>query len=142
MNASSTAVAQKPAWIVQFCAEYTPFLFSAGKWMIVAGIVLGIVLAVANVYIALRPPAAGRDNREGVVPPTAVLDAIRGFIQALTSAPTWFALFGGGVLLLWMAGNAVPDICKATSSSSPGQARRDGNTQVGSRVANVTAPAA
>lgn len=141
MNSSSLAAEQKPAWMLQFCGEYTPFLFSAGKWMIVAGIVLGIVLALANVYIALRPPAGGSANREGVVPPTAVLDAIRAFIQALTSAPTWFALFGGGVLLLWMAGNAVPEICKISADNSSGRTRSESSAQGGSPAAAVRAPA-
>ena len=107
---SNTAATPTPDWLIEFCSDYTPFLFSAGKWTIIAGILLGIAVAAAKVILAFRQPAGGNPALEAAASP-ALLDAIKGFIQALTSAPTWLALFGGGLLLLWMAGNAVPEIC-------------------------------
>lgn len=98
------------AWIADFCSDYTPFLFSAGKLALIAGIILGIALALAAIVAELRKKPAGASGN--LVAPPAVLDAVKGFIQALSSAPTWLALFGGGILLLWLAGNSVPDICK------------------------------
>ncbi|HEX8222514.1 MAG TPA: hypothetical protein VF605_01710 [Allosphingosinicella sp.] len=125
-----------PAWIAEFCNDYTPFLFSAGKLTLIAGIILGILLAlvaVAALIAELRKKPAPGGAGKLVAPASAssVLDAVKGFIQALSSMPTWLALFGGGILLLWLAGNSVPDICKPpvapapqTQTAAPGQGQQ------------------
>jgi hypothetical protein len=107
-------------WIIEFCQEYAPTLFSVGKWTILAGVALGIALAAAAVIASLRAPtAANQGVRNVAAPPTAVLDALRAFIQAIASAPTWLALFGGGLLLLWMSGNTAPDFCRPPLPPEP-----------------------
>lgn len=98
-----------------FCKDYIGFLFWAGQWTLGASILLGIALAAATVVMTLRKPVAVAAPRGGPAP-VAALDAIKGFIQALSSAPTWLALFGGGLLLLWMAGHMMPEICPAAKS--------------------------
>lgn len=108
-----------PAWIAGFCNDYTPFLFSAGKLTLIAGILLGIALAAAAIIVSLRKKPAGGGANLAPPSPSAVLDAVKGFIQALSSMPTWLALFGGGILLLWLAGNSVPDICKPPERQAP-----------------------
>lgn len=103
-----------PAWANDFCRDYAPFLFSAGKWTLIAGILLGIALGIATIILLLRKKEGAADGIKAMnaATPVAMLDAVKGFLQALSSAPTWLALFGGGVLLLWLAGNAIPEICK------------------------------
>ncbi|MDB5691460.1 MAG: hypothetical protein JWO81_523 [Alphaproteobacteria bacterium] len=98
-----------------FCHDYVYFLFHAGRAAVIATIVLGILLAAAAVVLAVRkPPVVANANlATAIANPTPVIDSIRAFIQAIASAPTWLALFGGGLLLLWMAGYAAPDYCKA-----------------------------
>jgi hypothetical protein len=94
-----------PSWAIPFCAKYTPFLFPAGKWMIGAGILLGITLAVADIFVKIRAHGSARGgNRADAAAPTAVLDAIKGFIHALASAPNWFASSGAGCFCCgWLA---------------------------------------
>jgi hypothetical protein len=69
-------------------------------------------------------PAGGGSPGLETVPNTGLIETIKGFIEALTSAPTWLALFGGGLLLLWMAGNAVPEVCKPAPKEPPAQTRQ------------------
>lgn len=132
--ANTLATTPPPEWVASFCEEYVWFLFDTGRWTVRAGIVLGILLAVSVIVAAFRKPPPGADGvRATVAMPT--LDAIKGFLQALTSAPTWLALFGGGILLLWLAGAAMPDICKpaATDRTAPRTERSQqpqGNAQV------------
>ena len=108
-NASTWA---PPEWARDFCKDYTLFLFNAGKWTLMAGILLGILLAVATVYLLVRKSPAVEEIAEAV-PATGVLDAARVFLQALSSAPTWLALVGVGVLLLWLSGYTKPEACNA-----------------------------
>jgi hypothetical protein len=96
-----------------WCSSYFYFLLWAGGGAIILGILLGVALAIASIVLLMRkaPPAV-----EIVGPPapanvTAVLDAMKSFLQALSAAPTWLALFGGGVLLVWLAGDAAPQQC-------------------------------
>lgn len=119
-------VAPPAPWIADFCNAYTPFLFSAGKLTLFAGIVLGIALAIAAIIVALRKKPAGGGANLAPAAPSAVLDAVKGFLQALSGAPTWLALFGGGILLLWLAGNSVPDICKPPVRQAPQEQGRSG----------------
>ena len=116
-----------PEWVVDFCKDYSQFLFGAGKWTLIAGIILGIALAIATVVLLLRKKDGAAENvrAANAVGATAVLDAVKGFLQALSSAPTWLALFGGGVLLLWMAGTAVPEICKPPAPSPSTKANQE-----------------
>ena len=120
-----TKTVAPPAWIADFCNDYTPFLFSVGKVALIAGILLGVAIALVAIAALIaelrkKPPAGGGGDRLVAPPaPTAVLDAVKGFIQALSSLPTWLALFGGGILLLWLAGNSVPDICKPPVPPAP-----------------------
>ena len=105
-------------WIADFCNDYTPFLFGMGKLTLFVGLVLGVALALAAIVAEFRKKSGGAGN---LAAPAAggVLDAAKGFLQALSSAPTWLALFGGGILLLWLAGNSVPDICKPATPQAP-----------------------
>jgi hypothetical protein len=107
-------------WAQSFCHQYIYFLFYVGGAAVIVGILLGIALAAAAVVIAIRkPPAAANMALAGeVANPTPVIDSIRAFIQAIAAAPTWLALFGGGLLLLWLAGFTTPDICKAVSPAA------------------------
>ena len=128
----------EPEWVRDFCSEYTPFLFDAGWWMIVLAIVLGVALAAAAVAAEWRkgtqPTTEAVPAGGGSGAATAILEAAKGFIQALASAPTWLALFGGGVLLLWLAGNAIPDLCDPP-------VKRSGAQQQGGAGGSTTPPA-
>ncbi|HEY5723345.1 MAG TPA: hypothetical protein VIT45_13585 [Allosphingosinicella sp.] len=111
-----------PEWVAAFCKDYTLFLFDWGRGILIVAVLLGAALAIAAVIVELRKkPAESGGNAELRAPPapTAILDSLKAFIQALSSLPTWLALFGGGVLLLWMAGNVIPEICKPPAEECP-----------------------
>ncbi|PSJ40459.1 hypothetical protein [Allosphingosinicella deserti] len=126
MLAASAATAT--AKVGKFCDGYSDFLFNAGKWTLILSILLGILLAAAAVVSAWRQPAPAVLPRGAAPGPTAILDAIKSFIQALSTAPTWLALFGGGLLLLWMAATVVPQTCQ------PGRNQNHAAQQSGGRV--------
>jgi hypothetical protein len=131
---NKTAPLPGPEWAIDFCRDYTLFLFGAGKWTLIAGILLGVALAVTTIVLLLMPKKEGAPGARTAVAAPAVLDAIKGFLQALSSAPTWLALFGGGVLLLWMAGNAIPERC-VCQAGQPGCAQQAGRPDpAGSRT--------
>ena len=110
---------------VKRCDTLADFLIFAGQAAIVAGVLLGIALAVVTLILALRRPAPAPDGivRQAAPSPTAVLDAIKGFLQALSAAPTWLALLGAGTLLLWLAGLQI-DSCKTSPTPPASQSRR------------------
>ena len=124
MNDVAVPSADTPLWLADFCRDYPLFLFGAGKWMLVLGIVLGVALAVVTLILLLRKKDGAGDSLRaaGAASPTAILDAIKGFLQALSSAPTWLALFGGGILLIWMAGSVTPEQCQAPAPAADGSA--------------------
>lgn len=133
----------------ELCAEYAGFLFVAGKITMFVGIALGVSLAVAAVVVAFRKQPAAADGAEvGFAAPTAVLDSIKGFIQAIASAPTWLALFAGGVLLLWMAGSVRPEWCKpaiypgAQAPAKPGAGGSEVTTTTTTTTSTKTTPSA
>jgi hypothetical protein len=124
---ANNLAAAAPEWAADFCKDYVSFLFTTGKWTLIAGILLGVLLAVAAVIAAMvaafrKPaaPAGAVKAAAAAASPIQILEAMKAFLQALSSAPTWLALFGGGILLLWLAGAATPEICK------PGGAERSG----------------
>jgi hypothetical protein len=113
-------------WAQSFCHQYIYFLFYVGGAAVIVGILLGIALAAAAVIIAIRKPpvvSASTAVTEDIANPTPVIDSIRAFIQAIAAAPTWLALFGGGLLLLWLAGFTTPDICKPVPPAAAAAAR-------------------
>jgi hypothetical protein len=102
-----------------FCATYLSLggdLAHWAKWFIVAALVVAVISALTEVIKAYRAPPTGR-----LAPAPAataikdVAEALKSLITALSTAPIWLALFGAGVLLFWVPGNAV-EICRPTTS--------------------------
>lgn len=67
-------------------------------------------MAVINAY---RNPRTEEEDLSGskTSPLKDLVDAIVALVDSLAKAPTWIAMFGGAVLLLWMAGSNVPSFC-------------------------------
>jgi hypothetical protein len=107
----------RPTWANDLCDSYPVFLFYAGQWTLILAILLGTALAATGVVAALRNPAAAVPGQEGRAP--EILDTIKDFVQAIAGAPTWLALFAGGILLLWMAINTVPEQCDREKRPAP-----------------------
>lgn len=107
------------AWQLEFCANYAPLLLSLGKWFVVAALIIGALLGAVRIINAYRQRENDPDEDVWARTPTpwqTIIAAIAGLVDSLTKAPTWLAMFGGGLLLLWMAGNAVPQFCLVADS--------------------------
>jgi len=118
--ASPPADTARTEWMTGFCGDYGPAMFTLGWWFVVAAFIGGALLALVQVYRAATagaPTGQGNEGGGGLGLP-ALAGALKELIEIFTKAPTWLALFGAGVLLLWMAGNAVPDQCLDSSTKS------------------------
>ena len=110
-------MANNTAWIAQFCNGYAPLMVSLAKLFIYVGLVAGVIMAAAEVYKlyrearAIRPPVDGDQSKETLGTPAAG-EVIKNLVGLLTGAKAWLALVILGVLLLWLAGNSIPEICK------------------------------
>jgi hypothetical protein len=130
-NMADTAPALA-GWQSAFCDRYAILLLEYGRWFLLAALIIGIVGAIAAVYLSLKTPPAGGDEGGGSAL-TSTIDAIKGLIESFSKAPTWLAMLGGALLLLWMAGNSVPDYCVApgagsgSNESAPADANGSGN---------------
>jgi hypothetical protein len=118
------------AWVSDFCDSYAPFLLNAGKGLLLLGALLGVLVTVIALRAALATPAKPADASKMTANSVAVLAGIKDFLEALAKAPPWLALFGAGVLLMWMAGSINPEVCginkpapNAQSSGSSGGTR-------------------
>lgn len=122
--------AAAPEWLTDFCGDYASTMLGLGWWFLVAALVVGAAGAAVLVYRTAVPPVTGGggDEAGGAAGLQAFADALKGLIEAFSKAPTWLAMLGGGVLLLWMAGNAVPQQCYALerSASAPAPAPAPG----------------
>lgn len=110
-----------------FCQDY---VLSAGQitglvwWFLIAALVLGLAFGIVELIRKFQEPRS-RSVR-GVAPSTLkdLIDALKGFIEALSKAPAWIALFGIGLLLFWAAGNSIPDECKAEMNKTYASAKQ------------------
>jgi hypothetical protein len=108
-------------WLAGFCNDYAPTLFDLGWWFVLAALIGGVLLAAVHVYRAATapaPPPPG-DEAGGAVGLPALAGALKELVEVFTKAPAWLALFGAGILLLWMAGNAAPDECLGRAGGQP-----------------------
>jgi hypothetical protein len=103
-----------PAWTLPFCEAYGPSILTLAKTFLWAGLLFALVAAVAEAVAAFKAGGQSqlttRDAAPGV---PAIVDALKGLLEALKGANVWLALVVLGLLLMWMAGNAVPTFCTA-----------------------------
>lgn len=143
-NVIASAVAAQD-WQASFCDRYALLLLAYGRWFLLAALLIGAAGAAVVVFRTLYPPKpdaggkSGDDEAGGATALQTIIDAVKGLVDAFAKAPTWLAMFGGGVLLLWMAGDAVPSYCLApqanttrpqTSGVSTGSSNRVGGNGV------------
>lgn len=94
----------------ELCTSLLDIITGLAVVFLGAALVIGVVSAI----IALdRPkPGFGSVRAADAQPIAPILEALKGLIEALGSAPAWFALFLAGIFLLWTAGEVYVDACK------------------------------
>lgn len=112
------------SWLDPLCSDYVTIagdLASVASYAIYGALGLGVLMALAAL---VRGPA--EDNKGGNVralapnagAASAIFAGLKDFVAAISAAPAWIALFGGGVLLFWMSGYAVPSYCQPPAPAS------------------------
>jgi len=132
-NSSSTSSPQP--WVADFCAAYGPTILSLAKLFIWGGLIFALIAALAEATASFKASGQSSARAEAAGLP-AIVEALKGLLQALAGAKVWLAMTIVGVLLLWMAGHSVPAVCVPTQTAglqnqSPRQA-----------TGNVTGPPA
>jgi hypothetical protein len=120
-----------PPWLTDFCADYAPTMLSLAQLFIWTGLLFALVSAMAEALLTIR------QSKGGITPageppsgPAVILAALKDLLLALAGVKAWLALVILGVLLLWMAGNAVPNFC-ATTAATPSSKQVPGPAQPG-----------
>lgn len=95
---------------VAFCKNWVDWFLLLAWWMLIAGLVLGVGYVVVDLLSKwnARKAIANRTGAEAA----EILPALGGLIEALTKAPSWFALFAAGLGLIWVASSQIPDMCR------------------------------
>lgn len=110
-NKSMGALPPQP-WVEPFCGDYAPAMLTLAQYFLWLGLIFAAVAAIAELVAAFRPAGQAHVQQQqaggGLAP---IIDALKGLLQALASAKPWLVLMILGILLLWMAGNAVPSFC-------------------------------
>ena len=135
VNASTEPAASA----LTFCREYVELagdLAGIAKVFLIAALVLGIAYAIVETIKKFREgPALTPRAAPGTSTIKELIEALKGFIEALAKAPAWLGLFGVGLLLFWVAGASLPDSCKAAlnepygTTSPPATPGAGDNTQ-------------
>lgn len=114
------------SWKIQFCEDYSRTLLNYGEGFLVAALVIGAVGAIVAAVAAFKASKRSLTTTESVVPvpgdPTPIIEAIKGLVESFSKAPIWLAMFGCGLLLMWMAGHAGPGYCNNNAPDPSGNA--------------------
>lgn len=83
-------------------------------WLAIAFLAAALIIGVISAIIAFwsPKPTFGTARTADATAITPLLEALKGIIEAIGSAPAGFALFLAGTFLLWMAGDVYVDSCK------------------------------
>jgi hypothetical protein len=103
-------------WVLNFCNDYATKALWLAELFIYLGLVMGVLMAAAEVYklyreaLAVKPAGAALSGMARAANP-AIGEVIKGLVGVLTGAKAWLALVIVGLILLWLAGNMAPAFC-------------------------------
>ena len=141
MNVTTDNASSGAAAATDFCSRYATLTLDYAGWFLLLALLIGLAGAVVGFINSLRtktsPPPAGANEAGGGALATTI-DAIRAMVEAFSKAPVWIAMLGGGILLLWMAGNA--GACAGTLDQRNDQANTSRSTPSNSTSQGAGAP--
>lgn len=113
-----------------FCQSYIGHALTLTQLSIgflLVSLVAAAAMAIAEVLAKFRAAASVRAAADAQVKTVQTLiDALKGLVTALSSAPIWLALFAVGIVLFWVPGSAVAELCpgdKAAACVCPAKAK-------------------
>ena len=113
-----------------FCQSYIGHALTLTQLSIgflLVSLVTAGAMAIAEVLAKFRPVASDQvvSGAQAKTVQT-LIDALKGLVTALASAPIWLALFAVGIVLFWVPGSAVAELCpgdKAAACVCPAKAK-------------------
>ena len=112
--------------ILAYCTDalaqvlhFNQTLFCLAKWAFILAGVMAVASTVLDLVIkwkAAKVAAAAPDKEvvlKGILPITPdMFKVLTAFVESLAKLPVWFALFLGGMALVWLTTVNVPSVCK------------------------------
>ena len=95
--------------IAELCNRYAWLAYDVGRVFLYLAIAFAVAETIAALWIKARTPPSGETKT--LTPINAILDALKGVLEALKDLPAWIAMFLAGVALLWMAGQRIEKPC-------------------------------
>jgi hypothetical protein len=126
--------------MTHFCDRYFTLggdLAELAKWFLIAALLAAVASAIVEIINKYGASPAMR-LAPGATAIKDVAEALKELITALSAAPVWLGLFGAGVLLFWVPGNAV-EVCRPSTSQVPDKGAN--GTPVKGNQAPVSPPA-
>lgn len=109
-----------------FCLNWINWFFIWASAVLIAATFSG--LHYVCVEIEAKKKAIGKLSTDkeaaGSFP-----DAAKALVEALSKAPVWLGLFVGALLLLWVAANEIPKVCRAPVAETGKPAKSAGGAQ-------------
>ena len=113
-----------------FCEDYVKAagdIADLAYWFIGAALLIGILHGFVEIVKKYRtPPNAPRVQQAAL---KDLIDALKGLIEALASAPAWIALFAFGLVLFFAVGTSIPTKCEAEMNQPYASAATDAETE-------------
>jgi hypothetical protein len=129
------AAAASQAWHDPFCSRYAILMFEYGRWFLLAALIIGTIGAVAVIVKLFSSKPEGDETGGGNMLQSSIA-AFTALIDSLAKAPTWIAMVGAGLVLMWMSGHALPTFCEGTQADSESQEVSDSANGSDSGAAN------
>lgn len=99
-----------------FCLNWITWFFLFASVVLIVATISG--LHYVCVEIEAKKKAIGKLSTDkeaaGSFP-----DAAKALVEALSKAPVWLGLFVGALLLLWVAANEIPKVCRVPAVERP-----------------------
>ena len=126
-----------------WCNIYGGFLFSLGAALLIvaaaAAVIEAFVVARARIEAARQARTKAQESAALAVDgvdPVKFFEALKGLLVALKDLPTWIALFGAGLALVFLAGQRVPACSGQVVNASGGGA--GGSNAMNNTTTNTT----
>lgn len=130
---AAAAAAAQAEWQADFCSRYAHLLFEYGRWFLLAALIVGTLSALAAV-VRMFLPAEEEGESGGSILGTSVA-ALTALIDSLAKAPTWIAMLGAALALMWMSGHSQPRFCPGSQDLTANDTAAQTNGQAESNEA-------
>jgi hypothetical protein len=103
----------------KYCADHVDAFLELAWFLIAAAILVAIASAVIEIVGKLEALYAPKPEPDAGGAVGGIPDALKGLIEALINAPVWFAMFLGGLGLVWVASTSLPGMCRVPAPVQP-----------------------